>query len=48
MLRRYFSLEGYHVITAAGGKEALQKLERQPDIILLDISICSFAPGKPQ
>ena len=25
MLKRYFSLEGYHVITAAGGKEALQK-----------------------
>ena len=39
MLKRYFSLEGYHVITAAGGKEALQKLEKQPDIILLDINM---------
>ena len=29
MLKRYFSLEGYHVITAAGGKEALQKLAKQ-------------------
>src|SRR5699024_10157278 len=29
---------GYHVITAAGGKEALQKLEKQPDLILLDIN----------
>ena len=28
MLKRYFSLEGYHVITAAGGKEALQKHTR--------------------
>lgn len=39
ILKRYFSLEGYHVITAAGGKEALQKLEKQPDIILLDINM---------
>lgn len=39
MLKRYFSLEGYHVITAAGGKEALQKLEKQPDLILLDINM---------
>lgn len=39
MLKRYFSLEGYNVITAAGGKEALQKLAKQPDIILLDINM---------
>ena len=39
MLKRYFSLEGYHVITAAGGKEALQKLEKQHDLILLDINM---------
>lgn len=39
MLKRYFSLEGYNVITAAGGKEALQKLAMQPDIILLDINM---------
>lgn len=39
MLKQYFSLEGYHVITAAGGKEALQKLGKQPDIILLDINM---------
>ena len=39
MLKRYFSLEGYHVITAAGGKEALQKLAKQPDLILLDINM---------
>lgn len=39
MLKRYFSLEGYNVITAAGGKEALQKLAMQPDILLLDINM---------
>ena len=39
MLKRYFSLEGYHVVTAAGGKEALQKLSKQPDLILLDINM---------
>ena len=40
MLNRYFSLEGYEVITAAGGREALQKLgKQQPDIILLDINM---------
>ena len=39
MLKRYFSLEGCHVITAAGGKEALQKLAKQPDLILLDINM---------
>ena len=39
MLKRYFSLEGYHVVTATGGKEALQKLAKQPDLILLDINM---------
>ena len=39
MLKRFFSLEGYNVITATGGKEALQKLATQPDIILLDINM---------
>ena len=39
MLNRYFSLEGYNVITATGGKEAFQKLAKQPDIILLDINM---------
>ena len=39
MLKRYFTLEGYDVITAAGGNEALQKLAKQPDLILLDINM---------
>lgn len=39
MLKRYFTLNGYEVIIAAGGQEALQKLEQRPDIILLDINM---------
>lgn len=39
MLKRYFTLNGYHVITATGGKEALEKMNSQPDIILLDINM---------
>lgn len=39
MLKRYFTLSGYDVITAAGGREALHKLNKQPDIILLDINM---------
>lgn len=39
MLKRYFILGGYDVITANGGKEALNKLSIQPDIILLDINM---------
>lgn len=39
MLKRYFSLNEYDVITAAGGREALQKMSLQPDIILLDINM---------
>jgi len=39
MLKRYFSLNGYDVILAAGGQEALEKLSQKPDIILLDINM---------
>ena len=39
MLRRWFLLEGYEVITVAGGQEALQKLTGKPDNILLDINM---------
>lgn len=39
MLERYFSLNGYAVITADGGQAALQKMKEQPDIILLDINM---------
>lgn len=39
MLKKYFSLNEYNVFIAEGGKEALEKLSQQPDIILLDINM---------
>lgn len=39
MLDRYFRLNGYAVITADGAKEAMKKLNQQPDLILLDINM---------
>ncbi len=39
MLKRYFSLNGYDVLTATGGQEALDNLKNHPDIILLDINM---------
>lgn len=35
----YFSFHHYEVLTAYGGKEALEKLAKQPDFILLDINM---------
>ncbi len=39
LLRDYFEINGYNVMTAGNGKEALKKAELQPDIILLDINM---------
>jgi len=39
MLKDYFELNGYTVITAINGKEALEKASQSPDIILLDINM---------
>lgn len=39
MLKDYFELLGYHVMTAYSGTEALKKIQNQPDIILLDINM---------
>ena len=39
MLRDQFEMEQYQVITAKSSEEALQKLNQQPDIILLDINM---------
>lgn len=39
MLRTSFELEGYEVMTAAGGAEALRLMERSPDLVLLDINM---------
>lgn len=39
MLRSYFELKQYEVVTAEDGAEALKKIEMQPDLILLDINM---------
>ena len=39
MLKDYFEMNGYRTITAANGQEAIEKIERCPDIILLDINM---------
>lgn len=42
MLRSFFESKGYLVLSAVNGKEALKQIERQPDIILLDINMPEF------
>lgn len=39
MMKTYFEMSGYQVFTAYNGKEALQKVTCQPDMILLDINM---------
>ncbi len=39
MLKDYFIYNGYDVITATNGLEAIKKAQTQPDIILLDINM---------
>lgn len=39
LLQDYFEIQGYEVITARGGVEAIEKVEKLPDIILLDINM---------
>ncbi len=39
LLRDYFEINGYDVITASNGAEALKKAEKNPDLILLDINM---------
>ena len=38
-LADYFLYNDYNVMTATSGTEAIEKAERQPDIILLDINM---------
>ncbi|MCM1330326.1 MAG: response regulator transcription factor [Ruminococcus sp.] len=39
MLRDYFEINGYEVISASSGKEAAAMAEKNPDIILLDVNM---------
>lgn len=39
MLRTFFELRNYTVITASDGAETLKMVERKPDLILLDINM---------
>lgn len=39
MMKNYFEMSGYQVYSAYDGKEALEKISCQPDIILLDINM---------
>lgn len=39
MLKDYFEYNGYDVLTAVSGLEAIKKAEKQPDLILLDINM---------
>lgn len=39
MLRSYFEIKKYEIITAENGAEGLHKMNSQPDIILLDINM---------
>ncbi len=39
MLRSFFESKGYTVLSATNGTDTLKQVERQPDIILLDINM---------
>lgn len=39
MLRTYFEMKNYEIMTAPDGAEALQKAGENPDIILLDVNM---------
>jgi CheY-like chemotaxis protein len=40
VLTRFLSREGYNVVTAANGREALEQVRREPpDLILLEVTM---------
>ncbi len=39
MLKKYFELKKYEILTAENGTEGLNKVKLQPDIILLDVNM---------
>ena len=43
MYAEYFAFSGFRVVEASNGAEAVQKaLELTPQVILMDLSMCSF------
>lgn len=39
VMKTYFEMSGYRVVTACDGREALRKISCMPDLVLLDISM---------
>lgn len=39
MLSMFFRSRGYRIMTAGSGQEVFEQIEKQPDIILLDINM---------
>lgn len=39
LIRMQLEMEGYEVLTAADGKEALQRWDEQPDVLILDVML---------
>ena len=39
MLRSYFELKGYEIVTAEDGMDAMEKIKLRPDVILLDVNM---------
>jgi DNA-binding response OmpR family regulator len=39
MLKKYFEIKKYEIVTAENGTEGLSKMKLQPDIILLDVNM---------
>ena len=39
MLKKYFEIKKYEIITAENGTEGLNKIKLKPDIILLDVNM---------
>lgn len=42
MLKKYFEIKKYEIITAENGLEGINKIKLQPDIILLDVNMPNF------
>lgn len=42
LLKYNLQKEGFHIMTAANGKQALERAERKPDLILLDVMMPEY------